>query len=136
MGGRLKKAGGKVGSLTCSLMWNNTSDLDLRCETPNGDQISWRARKASCGGHLDGDANVARTCVVDPDLLCSPFAHAARGCDAFLPAVDMNASEKNLTTEPIENIYWDDPPAGHYRFWVVCEAQRQAVRCRARDNQS
>ena len=34
MGQRLKKAGARVGELTCSLIWNNTDDLDLHCDSP------------------------------------------------------------------------------------------------------
>eukprot|EP01043_Picozoa_sp_COSAG02_P034429 COSAG02_NODE_2405_length_8933_cov_133.975209_4_plen_221_part_00 len=34
MGQRLKKAGARVGALTCSLIWNNTDDLDLHCDSP------------------------------------------------------------------------------------------------------
>ena len=87
MGERLKKAGAKVGALTCSLMWDNANDLDLHCESPTGSHIFYEHghRKGTCGGHLD---------------------------------VDMNAKRKNSNDKPIENILWEDPPKGHYRFWV------------------
>ena len=29
-----------------------------------------------------------------------------------------NAKEDNLTTMPIENIFFAEPQPGHYRFWV------------------
>jgi tetratricopeptide (TPR) repeat protein len=32
--------------------------------------------------------------------------------------VDMNASDKHLTCEGVENLYWPKPPAGHYKIWV------------------
>lgn len=32
--------------------------------------------------------------------------------------VDMNAEMHKITDEPVENIYFDKPAAGHYRVWV------------------
>lgn len=74
MGERLRKAGARVGRLTCSLLWNNTDDLDLHCMTPFGEHLHWNNKKGKrCGGHLD---------------------------------VDMNASERHLSSTPIENMVW------------------------------
>jgi hypothetical protein len=39
MGARLKKAGARVGALTCSLVWNSMDELSLHCEGPKGDRI-------------------------------------------------------------------------------------------------
>ena len=36
----------------------------------------------------------------------------------------MNASKKNLVDAPIENLFWDDPPPGHYRIWVENNTSR------------
>eukprot|EP01043_Picozoa_sp_COSAG02_P071976 COSAG02_NODE_13376_length_1402_cov_0.997698_1_plen_106_part_00 len=74
MGERLRLAGARVGRLTCSLLWNNTDDLDLHCVTPFDEHIHWNNKKGKqCGGHLD---------------------------------VDMNASDRNLSSTPIENMVW------------------------------
>ena len=44
--------------LACSLIWENTNDLDLVCRTPCGEQVSFRVRAPpTCGGELDIDAN-------------------------------------------------------------------------------
>ena len=71
--GRRLQAARKVGDVTCSLMWDNTDDLDLHCEGPTGCHIFWNAKVGTCSGHLDAD---------------------------------MNASDKHLTTECVENLYW------------------------------
>lgn len=53
MGVRLKAAGARVGHVTCSLMWSNTDNLDLHCESETGGHISHNNRKGKCGGRLD-----------------------------------------------------------------------------------
>jgi uncharacterized protein YfaP (DUF2135 family) len=60
----------------------------------------------------------------DLDLHCETpsgehifWNHKKAKCGGHLD-VDMNASDKHLTTEGCENIYWQDPPKGHYKFWV------------------
>jgi uncharacterized protein YfaP (DUF2135 family) len=50
MGRRLKAAGAQVGALTCSLMWDNENDLDIHCETPAGEHIFYKSKRAGCGG--------------------------------------------------------------------------------------
>ena len=57
---RLAESGAMSGVLQCSLLWNNTDDLDLYCDTPSGDEIYYGNRKAA-GGHLDVDANADNT---------------------------------------------------------------------------
>lgn len=59
MGARLKAANAHVGHVTCSLMWANTDDLDLHCESEAGGHISWNNKKGKCGGHLDVDMNAS-----------------------------------------------------------------------------
>lgn len=53
MGIRLKAAGAGVGHITCSLMWSNSDNLDLHCESEAGGHINRNNRKGKCGGHLD-----------------------------------------------------------------------------------
>lgn len=54
---RVKSAGGNVdGKLRFSLAWDNTDDLDLHVQTPNGSRIYFSNRRAQ-GGKLDVDAN-------------------------------------------------------------------------------
>ncbi len=65
MGARLKAAGARVGHVTCSLMWSNTDDLDLHCESEIGGHISWLIRKGKCGGHLDVDMNASEHSVTE-----------------------------------------------------------------------
>jgi len=54
---RRAAAGGELGGLTISLMWDTRDDLDLYVITPAGDTINYGNRKSKCGGHLDVDAN-------------------------------------------------------------------------------
>jgi uncharacterized protein YfaP (DUF2135 family) len=126
MGARLKKAGAKVGALTCSLLWNTEDDLDLHCETPTGAHISWQERTGTCGGTLDGDHG-ATLLTVTGCVVSTCYCVHTHVMVCLLGTVDMNASENHLTTQPIENMYWDEPPPGNYRFSVVCEARRQSV---------
>lgn len=66
----------------------------------------------------------------DLDLHCeSPTDHIhwnmKRGkCGGHLD-VDMNASDRHLEEAPIENMYWDNPPPGTYRFWVENNTVRE-----------
>ena len=59
--------------------------VDLHCTTPKGEHISYKQRKASCGGELD---------------------------------IDMNAKKNKSVDAPVENIFFPEPEAGHYKFWV------------------
>jgi hypothetical protein len=83
MSKRLRQAGAQTGDIQCSLMWNNTDDLDLHCKTPSGFHISYSNKKGG-GGELD---------------------------------VDRNAGS-DLTTTPVENIFFSNPEKGQYKFWV------------------
>jgi len=66
----------------------------------------------------------------DLDLHCETpsgehifWNHKRSKCGGHLD-VDMNASDKHLTTEGCENIYWQDPQIGHYKFWVENNQER------------
>lgn len=54
--GRLTRAGARTGEVTVSLLWNDTNDLDLHIECPDGKTISFMNKQA-CGGILDVDRN-------------------------------------------------------------------------------
>lgn len=55
---RVDSAGGKVGAITISLMWNTIDDVDLKLELPSGKDIWFKKRKdESTGGLLDKDSN-------------------------------------------------------------------------------
>lgn len=53
---RLTRAGANNGQVTVSLIWNDTNDLDLHVECPNGERISFSNKQAG-GGMLDVDRN-------------------------------------------------------------------------------
>jgi len=68
--------------------------------------------------------------VDDLDLHCETpsgehifWNHKMGKCGGHLD-VDMNASDKHLTSEGCENIYWKDPPRGHYKFWIENNQER------------
>lgn len=57
---RVEAAGGQYENckIRCSLLWNNYTDLDLHCITPNNRHIDWQVRRRLIdGGMLDVDAN-------------------------------------------------------------------------------
>lgn len=90
---RVGRAGGEQGELTITLIWGDTSDLDLHVTCPRGDQIDFN-NMAACNGALDVDSN-RRNGLGFPD-------NAAR-----------------ITTEPVENVRWTSgPPPGTYRVVV------------------
>ena len=58
---RRSAAGGELGGLTISLMWDNKDDLDLYVVPPCGERIYYDSRTSSCGGLLDVSARVLIT---------------------------------------------------------------------------
>jgi hypothetical protein len=55
--GRVEAAGGKGGALQISLAWDDTNDLDLAVQTPEGEVLYWGDLTTSDGGELDVDMN-------------------------------------------------------------------------------
>lgn len=53
---RMNREKAKVGDVTCTLLWNDYSDLDLHLHCPDGSHISYQNKEA-CGGYLDVDMN-------------------------------------------------------------------------------
>ena len=54
----MEEAGGRIGDINISLMWNNYNDLDLHVVCPSGERLHGGNRVSACGGELDVDANV------------------------------------------------------------------------------
>lgn len=55
---RIEAAGGRIGDVNISLMWNNYNDLDLHVVCPSGERLHGGNRHSQCNGELDIDANV------------------------------------------------------------------------------
>lgn len=123
IGDRLRLARARVGNLTCSLLWNNTDDLDLHCEAPGstGNQhIHWRYKKGACGGHLDVVCVPARRLSLILfhvyGSTCCPWICSHECCPVYMQ--DMNAAHP--TANPIENIFWANPPGRTGRASFRC----------------
>ncbi len=86
---RAARAGGQTGRLQIILAWDNTNDLDLFVQCPNG-QILGPDNLRACGGTMDVDANMGGG----------------------------NPGSPNITTTPVENAVWPAPAAGTYRVFV------------------
>mmetsp|Transcript_15096 Transcript_15096/g.23020 ORF Transcript_15096/g.23020 Transcript_15096/m.23020 type:complete len:325 (-) Transcript_15096:327-1301(-) len=85
---RLEREQAKTGAITVSLAWNDPSDLDLHA--------------------------YVHTCKGNNDHIFYSNKKAAGG----VLDVDMHASGGAIVDEPVENIYWAEPPAGEYRVEV------------------
>jgi hypothetical protein len=85
---RLDRERAKTGEVQLSLIWFNKNDLDLHCIDPDGFHICFERPRSPSGGELDVDAN-------GPD-----------------------DRRKPLTSEPVENIYWDKAPPGKYTVFI------------------
>lgn len=86
---RLEREHATVGAVTMSLTWQGPTDLDLHAYVT-----------LASGGH--------------EQHIYYQNKNAARG----LLDVDMNANDYGTDNEPVENIFWQDPPAGNYRIEV------------------
>lgn len=58
---RREEAGGAVGAITVTLIWDGDPDLDLWVLCPDGSTRLYFRNKAACGGQLDVDANASGT---------------------------------------------------------------------------
>ena len=76
-------------SLTKSVIRDNIDDLDLHVQTACKNHIYWNAKTIRKLGENGGHLDV-----------------------------DMNAADDDVTTEPVENVYFNTPAKGHYRVWV------------------
>jgi hypothetical protein len=85
---RLKRCKAKRGAITASLAWNDPSDLDLHAH------IVFAA-----GGE-------------------DTINYHKKQCGGGVLDVDMHARDKELVAEPVENIFWKNPPAGTYSISV------------------
>jgi hypothetical protein len=89
---RLSREGAQSGAITASLIWNDPSDLDLHAHVKRNGQTS---REHIFYGHK-------------------------KAAGGYLD-VDMNVrdSGKGFSLEPVENIFWKNPPGGQYRVYVT-----------------
>lgn len=87
---RRDDAGGEVGKVTATLYWNTTDDLDIMAKQPNNKELSPAKRSdSSTLGEYDVDVNYI--------------------------------NENNvgvLTTNAVENIFWQNPGIGNYQLIV------------------
>lgn len=81
---RLQREAARTGAITASLIWNGPSDLDLHAHV----------------NLMNGNK----------EEICYRRKQGTGG------ALDVNANARDCETinEPVENIYWDQPPAGSY----------------------
>lgn len=86
------------GLATCTLKWSNTDDLDLHCYFKNN----------------DGE--------VEHVYFGNKETKDGRG----KLDVDRNANDKRTTTNPVENIFWNKPKEGCYKFFVVNYRPRES----------
>lgn len=101
---RLQREQAKSGAITASLAWNDPSDLDLHAHVTLADGSS---------AHV--------------------FFRNKQGAGGVLD-VDMHARDGSTVDEPVENIFWESPPAGTYSIRAHLYKRRgtqRAVRFRA-----
>jgi len=101
---RLQREQAKSGAITASLAWNDPSDLDLHAHVTLADGSS---------AHV--------------------FFRNKQSAGGVLD-VDMHATDGSIVDEPVENIFWESPPAGTYSIRAHLYKRRgtqRAVRFRA-----
>ena len=89
---RREEAGGEVGKVTATLIWNTKDDLDIIAIQPSGIQISPYTKDG-----IDQRYDASTSCRYD---------------------TDRNFKGTLLTTRPIENIFWEKPDIGIYKLLV------------------
>jgi len=94
---RLQREQAMSGAVTASLAWNDPSDLDLHAHV----RLASGASEHVCYRHKQGAGGVLD--------------------------VDMHASEDQIVREPVENIFWEHPPAGTYSIRVNVYKRRSEV---------
>jgi hypothetical protein len=95
---RRDDAGGEVGEVTATLYWNTTDDLDIMAKQPNNKVLSPAKRSdLSTLGEYDVDVNY----------------------------IDEN-NVGVLTTNAVENIFWQNPGIGKYQLVVSLFKRRTA----------
>ena len=95
---RLERENAQQGELSFTLVWNNSSDIDLAVTCPFGSRIDWRNKtqnNSSCTGELDVDANV---------------------------------STSSATSDPVENIFFSSAGSGRYHVEVKLYNKRRNIR--------
>lgn len=89
---RLGNAGAKTGDVQISLSWNTIDDIDLHVYFTSGNGLVEEINWIKRRGHLTGG-------MLD---------------------IDMNANERAVSTQPVENIFWakDSSPNGFFTVYV------------------
>lgn len=113
-------------SVLVTMRNNNSAVEEAKAQARAAAHAGELGRRLKAAGAMVGEL----TCSLmwdnedDLDLHCETptgshiFWNAKVGsCGGHLD-VDMNASDKHLTCEGVENLYWPKPPAGHYKIWV------------------
>ena len=108
---RLDVAGAELGKLTISLMWGTFQQHD----GPNDRQYALDMHGRHAGDHVA--LNDLDLHVTNPKGEHIWYSGRNDSCTGELD-VDMNADKSNTSTEPVENIYWQEPPRGRYEIFV------------------
>lgn len=96
-----EQAGGNLGDVTITLLWNGHSDLDLILVCPDGSELTGAnsGEGMRCGGRIDVDANFCATRAGDVGTVCTGYV------DGSIP-------------NPVENGYFVEAEAMRGLFQV------------------